>query len=319
MVRTKPRALKATRDAYGEALLELGRRDRRVVALDAGVSDSTRSEYFGREFPERFFNVGIAEGNLVDVAAGFALTGKIPFASSFAVFLTGRAWESIRQSIAYPALNVKLVGSHGGISIGEDGASAQMDEDLAIMRALPNMTVLCPADAVETARAVFAAAAHPGPVYLRLGRNPVPVLFDASADFAIGRNVTLRQGGDVAVFACGIMVAVALDAADLLAAQGVAATVVNAATIKPLDADNVLALARQTGAVVTAEEHSVIGGLGGAVAELLAEEYPVPVVRVGVQDRFGASGRPDELLRAFGLTAEGVAAAALRAVALKRR
>lgn len=318
MMTTEPRVMKATRDAYGEALRELGRRNPSVVVLDAAVSDSTRSEYFAKEFPERFFNVGIAEGNLVDTSAGFALAGKVPFASSFAVFLTGRAWESIRQSVAYPALNVKLVATHAGISVGEDGASAQMNEDLAIMRALPNFTVVCPADAVETAKAIHALAERPGPAYVRLGRNPVPVLFDDSYDFAVGRNAVLRQGGDVAIFACGIMVAQALAAADLLAARGIAATVVNAATIKPLDLENVLSLARATGAVVTAEEHSVLGGLGGAIAELLAEEYPVPVVRVGVRDRFGASGRPDILLRAHGLTPEEICSAALRAIGKKR-
>lgn len=319
MAITEPRVMKATRDAYGEALRELGRRNPRVVALDAGVSDSTRSEQFGKEFPERFFNVGIAEANLVDVASGLALAGRLPFASSFAVFLAGRAWEQIRQSVAYPALDVKLVGTHGGITIGEDGASAQMLEDFALMRVLPNMTVVCPADAVEAAQAVFALAERPGPAYLRLGRNPVPVLFDETYRFAVGRNVVLRAGSDVAIFACGIMVWAALEAADLLAAEGVDAAVVNAATIKPLDAENVLALARATGAVVTAEEHSVIGGLGGAVAELLAEEHPVPVIRVGVRDRFGTSGRPDELREAFGLTPEEVRAAVRRALELRRR
>jgi transketolase len=309
---------KAARDAYGAALVELEAARADVVVLDAGVSDSTRTQLFARAHPERFFNLGIAEACMIDVAAGLALAGKTVFASSFAIFAAGRAWEQIRQSVAYARANVKIVATHAGVTIGEDGASAQMIEDLAIMRVLPNMTVLSPADAVETALAVRAAADHHGPVYVRLGRNATPVVFDDDHRFAIGRNTLLREGDDVVVFATGTMVPIALAAADLLAKAGIRAAVVNVSTIKPLDADDIARHAARCGAVVTAEDHSIIGGLGSAVAEVLAERAPARLVRVGIRDSFGRSGTPDELLEAFGLTARDVAQAARRAIAAAR-
>lgn len=314
-----PGVERALRDAYGEALVELGREREDLVVVDAGVSDSTRTQLFKKSFPQRFFNVGIAEGNLVDVAAGLALAGLRVVASSFAVFLTGRAWESIRQSIAYPALPVTLVGTHAGVSVGEDGASAQMLEDLAIMRALPNMAVLSPADAVETRLALRAAVRHPGPVYIRLNRNPSPVVFGEGHEVTIGRMTVLREGRDVAVLATGVMLPPALEAARRLAADGVEAAVVNVCSIKPLDRQQVARLAAECGALVTAEDHNVVGGLGSAVAEVLAETTPVPLERVGVADRFGQSGRPEELMKHFGLTAEGIVQAAQRALERKGR
>lgn len=309
---------RAARDEYGAALVALGALRPDVVVLDAGVSDSTRTQLFQRAYPDRFFDLGIAEACMVDVAAGLALSGRTVFASSFAIFAAGRAWEQIRQSVAYSRANVKIVATHAGVTIGEDGASAQMLEDLALMRALPNMTVLSPADAVETGLAVRAAAEHVGPVYMRLGRNPGPVLFDEGHAFAIGRNTALRDGADVAVFATGTMVAVALEATDLLAARGVAATVVNVSTLKPLDAVDVARHAERCGAVVTAEEHNVIGGLGAAVAEALGHR-PVPLVRVGVCDRFGRTGTPADLLAAYGLSPRDIARACDEAIALKPR
>ncbi|MBI3979205.1 MAG: transketolase family protein [Chloroflexi bacterium] len=306
-----------TRDAYGEALVALGASRPEVVVLDAGVSDSTRTNLFARRYPERFFNTGIAEAALIDTAAGLALAGHTVFASTFAIFAAGRAWEQIRQVIAYPRLDVKIVATHAGISIGEDGASAQMNEDIALMRVLPNMTVLSPADAVETEQAILAAAATPGPVYVRLGRNPVPVIHDQQYRFAIGRNSVVVKGDDVTIFATGQMVAMAAVAARKLQDEAIDASVVNVSTIKPLDAEHVVQLARRTRAVVTVEEHSIFGGLGGAIAEVLAEQYPVPLIRVGVQDRFGQSGKPAELLAAYGLDADAICRAARRAVALK--
>lgn len=293
----------ATRDAYGRALIELGKEYPDLVVLDADLAKSTKTVDFARVFPDRFFDMGIAEQNMMGTAAGLALAGKIPCASTFAVFATGRAFDQIRNAIAYPALNVKIIATHAGITVGEDGASHQSIEDIALVRALPNMTVIVPADAVETQKAVAAAVAHRGPVYIRLGRPAVPVLFDESYSFRLGKAVILRQGGDAAIFATGIMVSEALKAADLLSGRGVEVSVVNVHTIKPLDVETVSELAAKTGAVVTAEEHSIIGGLGSAVAEVLAEHCPVPMVRVGIRDRFGESGKPGDLLEAFGLTA----------------
>lgn len=318
-VAAEARPARATRDAYGEALVALGEARPDVVVLDAGVSDSTRTQLFARRYPERFFDLGIAEACMIDVAAGLALSGKTVFASSFAIFAAGRAWEQIRQSVAYPKANVKIAATHAGLTVGEDGASAQMLEDIALMRVLPNMTVLSPTDATEAAQAVFAAAGHPGPVYIRLGRGAVPAIFGDGHRFGIGRNTTLREGGDVAILATGVMVAPALEAADALSAEGVAAAVVNVSTMKPLDAEDVAAHAERCGAIVTAEEHSIIGGLGAAVAEALAERCPVPVVRIGVRDRFGRSGTPPQLLEAYGLTAAEIAGAARRAIALRSR
>jgi transketolase len=307
----------ATRDAYGKTLLELGRENPRVVVLDADLSGSTKTGLFAKEFPDRFFNAGIAEANMVGMAAGLASGGMIPFASTFAVFAAGRAFEQIRQSLAYPKMNVKIVATHGGITVGEDGGSHQSVEDLAIMRALPNMTVLCPADGPETSAAIRAAAALQGPVYVRLGRAKVPVIFPGGCDFTVGRGATLREGRDLTFITTGLMSAMALDAARILEAEKISARVIHLGSIKPLDVELVLRAARETGAVVTAEEHSVIGGLGGAVCEALAEGFPVPVERVGLRDVFGQSGTGEELLAHYGLTPAHLVEAAERV--LKRK
>ncbi len=302
----------ATRDAYGQVLVELGRRLPDLVVLDADLSKSTKTCDFARAYPERFFDMGIAEQNLMGTAAGLALAGKIPCASTFAVFATGRAFDQVRNSIAYPGLNVKIVATHAGITVGEDGASHQAIEDIALMRSLPGMTVVVPADATETRLAVADAVAMAGPVYIRLGRTPVPVLYGADHRFQIGRAAVLREGRDAVVFAAGIMVSEALRAAEMLAEMGIGAAVVDVHTIKPLDEDLVVELARRTGAVVTAEEHSIVGGLGSAVAETLGERCPVPMLRLGIRDRFGESGRPEELMEAFGLTAPHIAEAVVQ-------
>ncbi|SFG61962.1 transketolase subunit B [Desulfotomaculum arcticum] len=309
----------ATREAYGAALVELGKKNRDVVVLDADLSKSTKTADFGKAFPERFFDMGIAEQNMMGTAAGFAASGKTPFASSFAVFATGRVYDQIRNSIAYPRLNVKIGATHAGITVGEDGASHQAVEDIAMMRCLPNMTVFVPADAMETRAAVLAAAEIDGPVYIRLGRSGVPVLHDESSfNFEPGRAMVLREGKDAAVVACGIMVSAALEAAEILAGEGVSVLVLDMHTIKPLDEQALVEAARATGAVVTAEEHSILGGLGGAVAEALSEHYPVPVLRVGVRDTFGESGKPQELLEKYGLTAAGIVMAVKQVVQKKR-
>lgn len=307
----------ATRDAYGQALVELGASNDKVVVLDADLSKSTKTNDFKKIFPERFFNIGIAEQNLLGTAAGFAAAGKIPFASSFAVFAVGRAYDQIRNSIAYPKLNVKIAATHAGLTVGEDGGSHQMLEDIALMRALPNMTVLVPADGEETKQAVMAAAAYEGPVYIRLGRPKVPVLFDADYQFAIGKGVVLQDGSDVTLVATGIMVSKAVEAAEKLAAEGISAAVVNISTIKPLDNDLIVQMAQKTGAVVTCEEHNIYGGLGSAVAEVLVEHCPVPMARVGVEDKFGESGLPDQLLEKHGLTADNIAAKAKAVIGRK--
>ena len=296
----------ATRDAYGQTLVKLGGRIPNLVVLDADLSKSTKTGEFAKIYPDRFFDMGIAEQNLMGTAAGLALAGKISCASTFAVFATGRAFDQIRNTITYPGLNVKIVATHAGITVGEDGASHQAIEDIALMRVLPGMTVIVPADATETRKAVEAAVAMKGPVYIRLGRTAVPVLFGDEYRFQIGKAVVLKQGTGAVVFACGIMVSEALKAAEQLAERGVSVAVVDVHTIKPLDADLIVDLARRTGAVVTAEEHSINGGLGSAVAEVLGERCPVPMLRLGVRDRFGESGKPAELLEAFGLTASHI-------------
>lgn len=307
----------ATRDAYGSALVELGKENENVVVLDADLSKSTKTCNFKDAYPERFFNMGIAEQNLMGTAAGLASCGKIPFASSFAVFAVGRAYDQIRNSIAYPKLNVKIAATHAGITVGEDGGSHQMLEDIALMRALPNMTVIVPADGVEARAAVLAAAEYKGPVYIRLGRSKVETIFDENYKFRLGKGVVVKDGSDVTLFACGIMVEIALRAAEKLAEEGISAAVVNISTIKPLDTALIAKMAEQTGAAVSCEEHNIIGGLGSAVAEALAETYPVPLERVGVEDKFGQSGLPDELLKAYGLTAEHIAEKAKAAIARK--
>jgi len=294
----------ATRDAYGEALAELGAENENIVALDADLSGSTKTGVFAKKFPARFFNMGIAEANMVGTAAGLASVGKIPFLSTFAIFAAGRAWEQIRQSVAYPKANVKIVATHGGVTVGEDGGSHQSVEDIAIMRAIPNMTVLVPADGEETKGAIRAAAAYKGPVYIRLGRNKVANVFPAGHKFEIGKGCQVADGSDLTFITTGLMTAQALIAAEKLKGEGISARVVHIGCIKPLDKELVLAAARETGAIVTAEEHSVVGGLGGAVAEFLSEECPTLMKRVGVYDRFGTSGKAEELLKYFGLNAE---------------
>ncbi|HBV86760.1 MAG TPA: transketolase [Desulfosporosinus sp.] len=292
----------ATREAYGKALLSLGAENPNVVVLDADLSKSTKTADFGKKYPERFFNMGIAEANLLGTAAGLAAAGKIPFASTFAIFAVGRAFEQIRNSIAYPKLNVKIAATHSGISVGEDGGSHQAIEDVAIMRAVPNMVVLVPADGEETRQAIFAAANYYGPVYIRMGRLDVPLLFGEDYSFEIGKANILKEGTDVAIMANGLMVSMAMEAADDLAAEGINVSVVNVASVKPLDEETIVRIAKVTKAVVTAEEHNVIGGLGSAIAEVLAERQPTPMVRVGLKDTFGESGKPTELLEKYGLT-----------------
>ena len=307
----------ATREAYGNALAEFGEKYD-IVVLDADLSEATKTCNFKKKFPERFFDCGIAEGNMMTVAAGIASTGKVPFASSFAMFAAGRAYEQIRNSIGYPHLNVKIGATHAGISVGEDGATHQCNEDIALMRTIPGMTIINPADGTEARAAVEAAILHKGPVYLRFGRYAVPYLYDSSYKFELGKGVKLAEGSDVTIVATGLMVHLALEAKELLKAEGISAEVINIHTIKPLDVDLIAASASKTGAVVTAEEHSVIGGLGGAVCEALAGVCPVPVLRVGVEDSFGRSGKVPALLEAYGLTAANIAAKAKAAIKLKK-
>ena len=307
----------STRVEYGKTLAKLGEEYPNIVVLDADLSGSTQTKHFAQVFKDRFFNMGIAEQDLMGTAAGFALGGKIPFASTFAMFATGRAWEQIRQTIAYGNLNVKIVASHGGVTVGEDGGSHQAIEDLALMRILPNMVVLAPADGPETRAMTRWAAAYHGPVYMRTGRMSLPLIYDDSYRFELGRGSVLRDGGDVTLMALGVMVHACLEAAELLLKEGIAARVVNLACLKPLDWELVVGCARETGAVVTAEEHMVVGGLGSAVCEVLGEHYPVPIQRVGLRDTFGISGKPDLLLQHYGLTAADVAAAARQVIARK--
>jgi transketolase len=308
----------ATRDAYGDALVALGKKRDDVVVLDADLSGSTKTSKFAKAFPDRFFNIGIAEQDMVGTAAGLAVGGKLPFVSTFAVFATGRAWEQIRQSVCYPNMNVKVVASHAGVTVGEDGGSHQSVEDIAVMRVIPHMTVIVPADGVETAKAIEAVAAMKGPAYVRVGRNKVPVIHDEAYPFRIGKAHVFHEGKDCAIIATGIMVAEALKARELLASEKIDAGVINMSTIKPLDREAVIAAAKRCGAVVTAEEHSIIGGLGGAVAEALAESFPVPLLRVGMKDTFGTSGDSDGLLKHYGLSAEDIAAAVKEAVKKKK-
>ena len=307
----------ATREAYGNALAELGEKYDFVV-LDADLAAATKTGIFKKKFPERFFDCGIAEGNMMSVAAGLAAAGKVVFASSFAMFAAGRAYEQVRNSIGYPHLNVKIGATHAGITVGEDGATHQCIEDFALMRAIPGMTVINPADAVEAKAAVEAAINFAGPVYMRFGRYAVPVINDKeNYKFEIGKGVNMRDGKDVTIIATGMLVSMALEAAEILANEGIFARVINIATIKPIDKDIILDAARSTGAIVAAEEHSVIGGLGSAVAEVVCEGCPVPVVRMGVEDKFGHSGKVPPLLEMYGLTVENLVAKAKAAIALK--
>lgn len=310
----------ATRAAYGKALEELAAQEPNLVVLDADLSGSTMTKGFGAEHPDRFFDMGIAEANMVGVAAGLATCGKKPFVNSFAMFAAGRAWEQVRNSVAYPALNVKVVGSHGGLSVGEDGATHQCIEDLAIMRAIPNMTVLCPCDGNEMKQAVKALLAYDGPAYLRLGRLAVETVTDQveGYEFQIGKGVLLRDGQDVTVVAVGMMVQMALTAADILAEEGISVRVIDMHTIKPLDTEILLAAARDTGCIVTSEEANIVGGLGSAVSEYLTSVCPVPVIRHGVEDEFGRSGAAQKVLEAYHLTPAGIADKVRQALTLKQ-
>ena len=306
----------ATRDAYGKALKELGKRDD-ILVLDADLAKATKTIVFKKEFPEKFIDAGIAEGNMMGVAAGLSTVGYTVFASSFAMFSAGRAFEQVRNSIAYPKLNVKIGATHAGISVGEDGASHQCCEDIALMRSIPNMVIINPADDVEAFQAVLAAADFEGPVYMRFGRLAVPRVNSEDYKFELGKGVTLKDGKDVTIVATGLMVNEALIAAEELKADGIDARVINIHTIKPIDKDILVKAAKETGAIVTAEEHSVIGGLGSAVTEVLSELCPVPVLRLGVEDTFGKSGPAVELLKIFGLDAKHIAEKARAAVKLK--
>ncbi|WP_066687308.1 transketolase family protein [Christensenella intestinihominis] len=307
----------STRDVYGDTLKEIGV-DERVVVLDADVSTCTMSCVFGEAYPERFFNVGIAEANMVGMAAGMAAFGLKPFVSSFAMFIAGRTFEQIRNSVAYPGLDVKLIGTHAGLIVGEDGATHQCLEDIALMRSIPGMVVICPADGNETRQAVLTLNQYEGPAYLRIGRAAVETVTDFEAySFEIGKAVEMRQGSDITVIACGIAVGKALEAAEMLAQEGVRTRVLNMHTIKPIDREAIAAAARETGAIVTAEEHNIMGGLGSAVSEVVGELCPVPVLRIGTQDTFGRSGNADRLLEAYGISTTTIAEKAREALRLK--
>lgn len=308
----------ATRASYGEALVELGKKRNDFIVLDADLAAATQTGKFKKEFPERFYDCGIAEQNMISIAAGVAATGKKVFASSFAMFAAGRAFEQVRNSIGYPHLNVIIGATHAGISVGEDGATHQCNEDIALMRTIPGMTVINPADDTEARLAVEAALDADGPVYIRFGRLAVPVIFGEDYKFQIGKGVELREGSDVTIVATGLMVNEALEAHELLKAEGINARVINIATIKPLDKEIILKAARETGAIVTAEEHSIVGGLGSAVSDVVCEEYPVPVVKLGVNDVFGHSGPAVKLLDEFGLRAVNIVEKAKQALSLKK-
>ena len=305
----------ATREAYGAALVELGQVHPNVVVLDADLSKSTKTEDFSKTFPERFFNIGIAEANMMGIAAGLASCGKIAFASSFAIFCTGRAWEQIRNTIAFSSLPVKIVGTHGGVSVGADGCSHQAIEDFALMRAIPTMTVVAPCDGPEARRAVLAAAELDGPAYLRMGRAKVPTITSEDTAFELGKGIVMRDGGDVTLAACGAMVACALEAADMLAKDGIDAVVIHMPTIKPIDTDLLAEYAKKTGAVVTAEQHVLQGGFGGAVAETLAQTHPAPIEMIGLDNLFGQSGDPEVLFEYYHLTGADIAKKAKVAIA----
>ncbi len=296
----------ATREAYGEALVKLGIENPNVVAVDADLSGSTKSSLFKEKFPDRFFNVGVAEQNLIGLASGLALSGKIVFASSFAVFSTGRAWEQVRNTVSSMNLNVKIVGSHSGISVGEDGSSHQAIEDIAIMRVIPNMKIIVPADGIETIKAVFAAANTPGPFYIRTSRPKSPVFFDENYEFHLGKGVMIRKGRDITLIAAGLGVNIAIETANELSKQNIDCTVINMSTIKPIDKEIIISSAKETKAVITIEEHSIIGGLGSAVAEVLIENYPVILKRIGINDKFGQSGSTEDLFKFYKLTVNDV-------------
>ena len=308
----------ATRVAYGKTLLELGRKNLNIVVLDADLSGSTQTKLFAKEFPDRFFNMGIQEQNMIGVAAGLASCGKIPFASSFAMFATGRAWEIVRNSVCHNNFNVKICATHAGLTVGEDGGSHQIIEDIAIMRAIPHMTVIVPADAVEARAATFAICDFFGPVYMRLGRSNVPVIFDEKTfEFKIGKAKIVQPGIDVSIFACGVMLSRALWACELLLEEGISAEVINISTIKPIDKETIITSVEKTGCAVTCEEHNIHGGLGDAVSSVLVENFPVPMKRIGIQDQFGQSGKGDELLIHYGLSKEKITEAAREVISKK--
>jgi len=309
---------KATRDGYGKGLLALGKADERVVVLSADLTESTRANWFRDEFPERFFSFGVAEQDMMSTAAGFALSGKIPFCCSFGVFASGRAWEQVRVSAAYMNINVNIGGTHGGVTVGPDGATHQALEEIALMRILPHMSVVVPCDAIEAERATIASADIKGPVYLRLGRENLPLITDTYDEFEIGKAHVIKQGKDLTIIACGIMLYHAIKASDILKAEGIDAGVINLHTIKPIDKQAILRAAETTGAIVTAEEHLIACGMGSAVSEVLIQERPVPVEMVGVRDRFGESGSPWDLMKKLKLMPEDIVIAAKRALGRKR-
>lgn len=302
--------MKATREAYGETLSELGEKDERIVVLDADLSNSTKSAFFGRKFPERFFNMGIAEANVINTAAGFATTGKVAFASSFCIFISGRTWEQIRNTVCYSRLNVRVVGSHGGITVGADGSSHQAIEDIAIMRAIPKMTIAVPCDAIETKKLIQQAVDFKGPMYIRLGRPKVPTFTKEEDPFEIGKGNVLKEGKDITLIAYGALVYNTLKAAEILQKEGINATVINMHTIKPIDEDLIVEKAKETGAILTAEQHVLQGGLGSAVAEVLVKKYPTKMRMLGLDNEFGQSGSPDDLIQRYKLTAKDIADAA---------
>ena len=303
---------KATRDAYGETLKRLGAVNPDIIVLDADLSSSTKTSVFAKEYKDRFFNTGIAEANMIGVAAGLASAGKIPFASTFAVFGAGRAYEQIRNSVCYPKLNVKIAVTHAGLTVGEDGATHQMLEDIALMRALPNMTVVVPADAAETEAAIMWAASYNGPVYIRLGRAKCEDIMPAEMTFTPGKSTKLSDGNDLTIIACGIMVAKAVDAAAILKKKDISARVINMSSIKPIDEDAIIKASKETGAVITCEEHTVMGGLGSAVAEVICKNTPVPMSMIGTEDTFGESGKADDLLNKYGLSTEHIVEESIR-------
>ena len=311
--------MKPSRDGAGEALLELGRKNKNVVVLSADLTDSTRAGWFKKEFPDKFFSFGIAEQDMISAAAGFALSGKIPFACTFGVFASGRAWDQVRVSVAYMNANVKIIGTHGGVTVGEDGATHQALDEIALMRILPNMTVVVPADATEAYKTTIQAAELKNPVYIRLGRNPAPVLTKKEDPFKIGKAILYRDGKDVTIIACGHSLYEAKKAHERLKEEGVSVRVINLHTPKPLDEEVILKAARETGALVTIEEHTVFGGMGSAVAEFISQNFPVPIKMVGIRDCFGESGTPLELLKHYNLTTDDVIAAVREALKAKKR
>ncbi len=313
-----PLPMAATRDGFGEELVELGKKNPKIVVVSADLEDATRAEYFKKAFPDRFFSVGIAEQDMVGTAAGLSLRGFIPFINSFAVFLTNRAYDMLRIDLCYNNCNVKVICSHAGITVGEDGASAQCLEDLALMRVLPNMKVVCPMDTIEARKATRLFAEEKGPMYLRTSRNPLPILTTEKDPFIIGKANCMREGKDVTLIGCGLMVYESLQAAELLKKEGIEARVINMHTIKPIDEEMIVKCAKETGAIVTSEEHQINGGLGSAVAEVLARKHPAPMEMLAIMDRFGETGSPDELLKAYHLKDVDIALAAKRAIKRKR-